>query len=544
MMKFKFISVVVCVIILISSCTTGNISMNQDKLVVWISGVQHLFSINTENESYEENVAYPSKHTYGSRLIGGEMDCVSGNVFAQAIWEYAENTGTKIEIQFIEDYAGQSNKLQEAYEKGENLPDLVVVGKKWGFDYERLAEQGMLLDLSAFISEEDDLLSEENYYQKVLQGGEIMKRQYVMPILFNMNAVLTSQSYLNSIEVETSLISSYDDVISMLKQSCIAMASSSEIEAIYEASGNMIGGQYLPSILLSAAYADYSDEENDILVEETLLCSILELMQLYMLQELVDVEDWQDNTYLENINEPELKSRHYQHLSEDAYEGIGLFLTGGRSGGMNFHNSLLTDAAYFNSVYQENDEELVLCGIPTKDSVGEYNANISLLAFGCNGTNHPEEVYSLIRFLMDYEYPTVYGFSVNKENTRKQLMSAQQETEIYPDDIWSGVYGGFNELEELESQIEKIAPLDDEYVEIISQMLNNIGGGGLPCPYLEHNLSWNALNIFLNGEMSKEETAQWIREKLEIYIQERVKSEPFYDERYDSVYKQRIEERM
>lgn len=544
-MKRPIICTLVCILVLFNGCNS-NMNTTQEnyeekkekeKLVVWVSGVSHYFASDKDGNGIAENdIAYPSKYTIGSRLIGGELECINGNVFACAISEYAEKTGIEIEIQYLEDYYGQSNKLQELYDNGGQLPDLVVVGKKWGFDYFRLAEQDMLLDFLPYMLEEGSM-NEEQYYREVLEGGKIKGQQYVMPILFNMNAAITSQRYLQYIGIEENAGATYEEIMYMLKRSCMATSSSDTMEAIYEASGNMIGGQFLPSILFSAAYVNYNDEEENLIIEENIICSVLELMDLYMEQELVQVPEWEGNTYLDNLNHPNIKSRYYQGLTADAHEGIGIFLTGGRSGGMNFHSSLLTDAAYFNSVYNDNDEKLVLCGIPTLEDSGCYTANISLFAFGFKDTNRPQEVYKLVKYLMDYKYPVGYGFSVNKENTEEQLTEIGKTTmEIFPDDIWSGVYGGFNKLSELQIQIEKIHPLNEEYIDIIRNMLDNICGGGLPFSYLEHNLTWNALNMYMNGEMSKEETARWVIQKLKSYLKEREKIEPFYDPIYDCVY--------
>lgn len=38
-----------------------------------------------------------------------------------------------------------------------------------------------------------------------------------------------------------------------------------------------------------------------------------------------------------------------------------------------------------------------------------------------------ESVYELARYLMDYKYPTAYGFSINKANTEKQLETGKQQ---------------------------------------------------------------------------------------------------------------------
>ena len=72
-----------------------------------------------------------------------------------------------------------------------------------------------------------------------------------MPVLFNLNGLITTRSYLDEIgaDFDEEDIQTYDDVISLLEKSCIEMSLEQRREAIFEASGLMMAGTYIPSIL-------------------------------------------------------------------------------------------------------------------------------------------------------------------------------------------------------------------------------------------------------------------------------------------------------
>lgn len=118
----------------------------------------------------------------------------------------------------------------------------------------------MLLDISEYASSDESLQDTEHYYHKVLEGGKIYNQQCIMPILFNMNGAMTSRSYLQSIGRQISAESDYEDILYVLEESCKAEMDSKTVEAIYETSGLLEEGEYVPRILLAAAYPSYFND--------------------------------------------------------------------------------------------------------------------------------------------------------------------------------------------------------------------------------------------------------------------------------------------
>ncbi len=541
MKKTRALIIVLLCCIVLSSCGGTEASKGYDiaeseempeKLVVYLSGPMHGFQSADDENGENIEYLYPSKYTVGTRLIGGELDCSGGNVFEQALVEYSQKTGIEIEVHYIEEYAGETDVLQHLYEQND-LPDMVILNKYSQYDYYLLAKQGVLLDFSPYMEEE--LHDEALYYQKVMDGGKVQDQQVVLPVRFNMSGLITSKSYLASISLsEPDSDLSFQDVVYLLEKSCVEMESDQRKEAIFESSGLMLGGTYIPSILTGAAYADYFDEDvNNVELSSDVIKSILEVMSLYNRQEFGIDPDWQEKKYIDNLNNADIMSRSLTTLTSDTYRYVGIFLSGGRSGGINLHNSLLLDAAYFHSMYQQSDEEMVFCGIPTADGARLYSANISVLAAGFSSTKYPRAVYELARYMMDYDYPMAYGFSANKQITANQLDRIQKtSTSLYSDTIWSAVTAGVKTREELQSDIEVIEPLDAESVEKIRNMLDNLGGAGLPCGVLEYMIYLSALHKIGDGDMSCSEASEWVIDTLKEYLTVSENLDPFYDKEF------------
>lgn len=542
MNNFKRFLYFILILITITSCSNSHdYSMqnhnsalhleSNDKLVVYLSGISHSFL--TEDGSF---TLYPSKQTFGTRDIGGELNCVNGNIFAQAITDYGTKTGIPIEIHFLEESDDSSDPLQTLYDQNKKLPDLLIVGKHTRYDYPCMANQNLLLDFTSYCDQDDALYDSDQYYTPVLMGGKIKDHQYIMPLLFNLNGFITSDSYLNEISMsEPDTTITFYDVLKLLEKSCLEMTYENSKEAIFDV--NMIpAGRYIPSILTAAAYPNYWDSKfEDYILEKDTFTSIFTLMHCFNQQEFINLPNWNNDQYLINVNGLNKSVLLLNEMNEETYKKIGIFLTGGRCGGANFYNSLLTDAAYFHSVYTKADEEMVLCGIPTLEGSNTYSANISAFALGFRDTKYPEICYDLVRYLVDYKFPPVYGFSINKQHTTEQLNTIQNTTTtIYPSSVWSSISGGFLSQDDIENQTEEILPLDPFSISIIQNMLDHIVGAGIPYSPLEYYMYSSALNMIGSDEMTPAEVSNWLYEHLHIHLENLNNISPFYDKEYIS----------
>ena len=519
----------------------SNISLREDEkpdsLVIYTSGIPYGFMISEDSGTENQFEMYPSMAVMGGRRIPGELEAPYGNIFAKALEDFSNETGIEIELHFLEEYSGQSDILQEKIDNGDSMPDALLVGKYAWYDYIRLAEQGLLLDFSELIQQDEDLGNADKYYHTVLQGGEINKKQYILPILFNLNAMITSESYLSQIgmSIPEDQPYTYEEYIHLFTESCVVMQNNSLQEALYETSGDMVAGSYFPSILTAAAYPSYWGDNQELLIEKETIVSILEMMLAYYKQEFTDIPDWENRDYSENVNDMKGKQRSLLGANNmEICQNVGIFLTGGRNGGVNISSSLLSDAAYYHFLYEESGEEMVLKGIPTVADNQRYSANITQMLLGFQNTEYPEAVYALARYLMDYEYPVYYGFSINQDLTQKQLEQMQSTTfTVYPDWIWPSLMSGSMSMEEAKEETEEIPPLDADVVKTIEVMLDHMLGAGFPFAPLENSMYRSMLEGVHNKEYTPEEAAEWLIEHLEEHQEVQANLKPFYDKEYE-----------
>lgn len=511
--------------------------VSADKLVVYMNAAPHVFRSFDEEGNNIDTAIYPSRYVIGPMLSTGDVDSPNANIFEKALKQYANENKIEIEVHYLEEAytSGEYDILQKIVDADGKLPDLLILSKQPLYDYYRLAEQGYLLDFTEYINSDDALQTNDLYYNTVLSGGKISGKQLAMPLLFNMNAMMTSNSFLDRVGVSLPEYgSSYEELLYLLEESCAELVGDKNIAAIHESSGNMPVGHYIPSILTAAAYPNYFDQDSgEVLVTEDTIADIFELMNYYNRQEYAPINGWEDHPYIENMNDGESKSRKVPKLPE-AIESFGIFLSGGRAGGVGFHSSLLTDIAFLQTVYEDAEDELVVCGIPTLESNLNFSANITMAAYGMATTEHPDEVYDLVRYLMDYEFPSQYGFSVNKEITNKQIENAQKNTiSVYPENIWDGVNSIMSE-QELKKLIFHTDPISKENAMVIQNMLDHISGAGLPYAVLEYNMYNSMLNMVGDEKMTPDEAGEWVITQWNQYLDQLDKWEPFYDANFSN----------
>ena len=500
-----------------------------EKLVVYINGISAFFENETEP-------LYPTRYTVGPRNIDGVITASGGNIFQDALEKYEERTGIVIEIHYLEEYGKDGRPiLQELYEDGEKMPDLVVSSKNHSYDYYNMAQTGMLMDFTSYISMDEDRQDDELYFQNVLEAGKINGKQYILPLTFSMNALITSESYLRKIGISVPEKPTYEDILYWLKKSCEEMQDSKGTEAIYESIG-LMDGQYIMSILNGAANVEcFDDELNSVAISKKTLESIYKVMEVYIKQEYTNLYGYENMTYEQLRNSGQGKKRYIANMMSGQEECIGMFLTGGRGGGFNYYQNLVMDAAYFNSTYNEKGEKMVLVGIPTCDDPEIYSANVDSMMFSFATCEYPQAVYDLMCYLMDYSFIMEAGLSVNRKVTEQQLKEVQYTVlTLCPDDVaWAQTTNGSLTVEEVMDSMVDIEPLDEVHVDSIRYMLDHIEGAGLPYRPLEELMFNRVINEIGSESMTVEEASVWTIDKMEERLVKMDENIAFYDEEYE-----------
>ena len=150
------------------------------------------------------------------------MDSPNVNVFEKVIKQYSNENEIEIEVHYLEEaYAsGEYDILQQIVDMNGKLPEVLILSKQPPYDYYQLAEQGYLLDFSEYVNSDNILKGSDSYYQEVLKGGIIAEKQVALPLLFNMNAIMTSTSFLGSIGLNVPEYgATYEEVLYILEES-------------------------------------------------------------------------------------------------------------------------------------------------------------------------------------------------------------------------------------------------------------------------------------------------------------------------------------
>ena len=100
---------------------------------------------------------------------------------------------TEIEITGFSASPPMLEKLNEAKQQG-TAPDLVIVIKQFSDDFHaswlELLKESAFEDLTPYLN-----LASDQYYHTVLRCGRFKEKQYIVPLLFDLNGVITSENF-------------------------------------------------------------------------------------------------------------------------------------------------------------------------------------------------------------------------------------------------------------------------------------------------------------------------------------------------------------
>lgn len=252
-----FASLLLCLCTLLSGChpegelnTRISTEDKVDSLDIFLVG-DAIHEVGVEGD--EQNVFYTTMMTLGdydgNTLCYGEK----GFVFYDAFEEYQAKTGIQLNLHWFPYPENMESALVSS--DVSDLPDLILSNATSKADYYLYMKQGIFSDLSEF-TEEDALYTEGNYYNEILKAGTYANKQYLLPIMFNIDTLMGCQRvwdelglYLDNIETHKELMEILIDI--------------QEREQIEELCGQFVSAlaYYTPHILYAATGSDWIDYE-------------------------------------------------------------------------------------------------------------------------------------------------------------------------------------------------------------------------------------------------------------------------------------------
>ena len=250
-------------------------------------------------------------------------------------------------------------------------------------------------------------------FTPVLRSGVWEEKQYIVPLLFNVNGFVTSEEFLSEIgQTAPSETASYEELIRLFQEACIQLQGETSKVALYE--GTTIWETYIINVLTAAA--GYNNLEEKMPLSDETVTDILELMRDFLVQDLQTVPDYESQTIEENLSAQSLYDRFNfgpLYAEDPTYkrEMLGILLDGG-SGGHLVNSSFIMQVYALQTYYKEMNEQMVWGGIPLADEAGKYAACVNLLGFCPAQADNVEGAAKLLQYMLDYDYAPELGIAL------------------------------------------------------------------------------------------------------------------------------------
>ena len=429
-----------------------------------------------------------------------------GFLYAQAFEDYQEETGTNLNITWFEyeEYMKEA-LLAEETEK----PDLILATFASHEDYYLYMDQEMFYDLTALF-DKNEIYTSGKYNTQVLSGGKLYDRQYIVPLLFNVDTIMGAESMWQDMSLHLEDAQTHSDIMDSL----IYAQKQGEVEQVATQFAQATAF-YLPYMLYQGSGEQWIDYENKTVnLDEDRFQRMCEFYQQYVREQIPESDiqqgekiPWHKSKQLQVdlaiVNEVQLN---------DFLGEIGCFVEGGGAFQLLLH-SAAAQAWYYESRYRDMEEEFQI--IPLYGEDGGTTAHISYFGAVMRSSEHPEAAFQFLQFLMDAEVEPFFGLAINRENLEKQL--EYLNTTAY--ELRPGLQMPLEDGEQPESPADYVvSPMSTETKEALEDMIDNIEAVTMP-NWPVYMILQAELESYAKDEITMEEAYQNALSGLQAYIQ-------------------------
>lgn len=454
--------------------------------------------LHASGEQESENAVY-----YHDYRMGECWNSPYGKtIYNEAIDAFSAEYHLPIHVLYFESPYVMEKQLKEDFQN-HNLPDLVICDAATTQEIYALINEGGALDLAPYLTERED-----KYTESIMEACRKGKEQYILPLLYNMNALYTTRpkSEASFLEVKESFQILEEEMNRLWQQSGVK-------EVLYAVpTGNPVTINYI--FWNALGYSRIDQDTQTLLVEEENLQALAEFGKRYQaFEQDFAVENRGDAPNRSNYLNVFLSENYLmapskeaaQSLYKDYSSQISYWLDG--VSGCNWPaTSMAVQAQYYASQLQADGQEMTLIPISMREDRPAYNAAITLFGFVCADSENPLAAVELLKYLQDYETDVRYGFSVNQEITKKQLIDlTETEWEIHNFNINSHALG-------------TVQPLSKALAEQIYEIIQQIETASLPNGSLEIEVLYPVLQDYYNGT-DWETCYQKLQETAKRYIE-------------------------
>ena len=516
--KYAFLFFCLCCFLLITSCASKRGKANSEgdteratELTIYMVG---------DSVVYSKGEFFTSMYSLGGDCRGATLAWgEKGHIYYDAIRTFQTETGVELIVYCYDSTEDVLVQLEADRENGD-MPDVIVGDANSGsFNVYSYLNSDYFVDLSGYLRE-----NEGQYYERVLEAGTVNGAQYIMPLVFNMNVLFSSERILGENGIEFYEYESYTQICEKLTELLREKKDERGIAAVSQLVSSLMDAPYM--ILDGASgksWLNYVEGKPEIDEEYVYLMYDFEKARLE--QEFGD--DWEEvkqtaKLHSNILERPKSKSATFYNWMwgnqtfGDIYDLNIITLEGGVHSTLALRSSL-ANAVYMDSKYEDLDDELVYVGIPTYEDHMAYAANVTMYAGVTSQCADPETAFSFVKWLADYEVPWQMGLSIRKENT--EGMIEERKNTIYM--LYPGT-GAFDpevdpeNNEKLLGKPDAIAELDEEICDYYLEMLDHIGTATLPDGEVRNRVYALILDGILN-DISKEQVYTNICNDLQQY---------------------------
>lgn len=374
-----------------------------------VSDTVHVYGL----EEYSDEVYYTTMMTLGDFFSTTTQHGSKGHMFYDAFEEYQEQTDIQLKLHWYE-YPELMEADLEALDEAD-LPDLILSNFTSRNDYARYMAEGMFYDLTE-LCEQWEMYSGGSYYQSILHGGEYQDKQYILPILFNVDTVMGAKRYWAESGLYLNNTENMGEILDMLIDAQQEKSKDQTAVQFVEASPS-----YLPYILYGSSGEQWVDYENGTVnLDQTIFEKMCRFYTQFLNEQLKeeDIVSGEPLSWAKSKNLGIIMSINNDVQLDEYLEDMGCILEGGGAFKAHLH-SAAAQAWYYESRYRDLGEDFVLAALPGKN--GGTTAHISYFGAVLQTTKYPEAAFRFLRYLMDEEVPAFFGISINRENALKQM---------------------------------------------------------------------------------------------------------------------------
>lgn len=332
-------------------------------------------------------------------------------LFKEALAAYqGESPSNELDVTVFPSYEEMEARLSVELLSGEG-PDVILLDLGSGLDFQKLALNGSLCDLSSYL-EQDDTFSSEQYFSSVLDAGKLKDCVYAIPFSFSMPCLITSQEKLDEIGASGMEEMTFDEILSVMKTRAQSLAG--EDGALIAMMPRRTDVAYF--LYEQSVGSFYGSDGGMVKMDEAAMSKISGFIRAIYdgMPQLQAITRRYRNDFVNAVSRIDFLMEDYQLPVNmryyDAYYGVGL------------------------------NQTLKLIPIPGFSTTGGYRVQITEYGIVSANTQQADKAYKLLRYIQDYQTDGVFirasvqdalEIPVRKDAAMAALDAAIQQTGGY-----------------------------------------------------------------------------------------------------------------